>query len=238
MVSCVSIYVTLFWVLSLTYSAHQRFAAKQYGTFYFRTGILTQLLACESIRCCKVKDKIYTDSDLLDQNMLFFPIRLFWDKWFLLVVVALPNFGTKGPKVPMLYYFDPSGSYANDADVLDMGNRIRILLNIFWCQQFRPKVDKINNPFNKRSLPLKCFEGEEILIQFFWEFFKFHKISWNSQLVLNHPVHLGILVTLMLNHIVGIFQNLKNILKSKCRCCSMVIFLTIPVLSVWRHHNH
>ena len=107
--------------------------------------------------------------------MLFFPIRLFRDKCFLLVVVALPNFGTKGPKVPMLYYFDPSGSYANDADVLDMGNRIRILLNIFWCQQFRPKVDKINNPFNKRSLHLKCFEGEEIIIQFSGNFSNFIK---------------------------------------------------------------
>jgi hypothetical protein len=92
--------------------------------------------------------------------MLFFPIKLFRDVWSLFVVVALPYFGTKGPKVPMLYYFDPSGSYGNDADVLDKGNRIRVLLNLLWSQKFRSKVDKIDNPFNKRSLPLKCFKGE------------------------------------------------------------------------------
>jgi hypothetical protein len=98
--------------------------------------------------------------------MLFFPIKLFRDQWSLFVVVALPYFGKKGPKVPMLYYFDPSGNYGNHADVVDR-------LNLLWRQKFSSKVDKFENPFNKRSLPLKCFKGETIFILFVWEFFKF-----------------------------------------------------------------
>jgi hypothetical protein len=31
-----------------------------------------------------------------------------------------------------LYYFDPIGSYGDEADVLDKGNRIRVLLNLLW----------------------------------------------------------------------------------------------------------
>jgi len=147
-----------FSVMSLTYSANHRFTAKHYCTFYFRTGFFTQLLACKSNQWYKVINNVH--SDLLGKNMLFFPIKLFRDVWSLFVVVALPYVGTKGPKVPMLYYFDPSGSYGNDADVLDKGNRIQVLLNLLWSQKFRSKVDKIDNPFNKRSLPLKCFKGE------------------------------------------------------------------------------
>ncbi len=89
--------------------------------------------------------------------MLFFLIKLFRDQWSLFVAVALPYFGTKGRKVPMLYYFDPSGSYGDHADVLHRSNKIRQLLNLLWCQKFSSKVDKFDNPFNKRSLPLCCY---------------------------------------------------------------------------------
>ncbi len=109
--------------------------------------------------------------------MLFFLIKLFRDQWSLFVAVALPYFGTKGCKVPMLYYFDPSGSYGNHADVLNRSNKIQQLLNLLWCQKFSSKVDKFDNPFNKRSLPLKCFKGETIVFPFIWEFFKFQKFS-------------------------------------------------------------
>ena len=102
--------------------------------------------------------------------MLFFPIKLFRDQWSLFVAVALPYFGTKGRKVPMLYYFDPSGSYGNHADVLHRSNKIRQLLNLLWRQKISSKVDKFDNPFNKRSLPLKCFKGETIVFLFIWEF--------------------------------------------------------------------
>ncbi len=90
--------------------------------------------------------------------MLFFPIKLFRDQWSLFVAVALPYFGPKGRIVPMLYYFDPSGSYGDHADVLHRSNKIQQLLNLLWRQKFSSKVDKFNNPFNKRSLPLKCLK--------------------------------------------------------------------------------
>jgi hypothetical protein len=105
--------------------------------------------------------------------MMFFPIKLFRDQWSLFVVVALPYFGKRGRKVPMLYYFDPSGSYGNHADVVDRSNKIQQLLNLLWRQKISSKVDKFENPFNKRSLPLKCFKGETIFIPFVWEFSKF-----------------------------------------------------------------
>ncbi len=87
--------------------------------------------------------------------------------------MALSYFGKKGHKVPMLYYFDPSGSYGDHADVLDRSNKIQQLLNLFWRQKNSSKVDKFENPFNKRSLPLKCFKGETSFIPFVREFFKF-----------------------------------------------------------------
>ncbi len=88
-------------------------------------------------------------------------------------------------------------SYGDEADVLDKGNRIQVLLNLLWRQKFRSKVNKIYNSFNKRSLPLKCFKGEGNYHPFFWEFFKFWKIPSNSltlsyHLVLNRVVQLGI----------------------------------------------
>ena len=64
-------------------------------------------------------------------------------------------------------------SYGDEADVLDKGNRIRVLLTLLWRHKFRSKVNKIDNPFNKRSLPLKCFKGEGNYHPFFWEFSKF-----------------------------------------------------------------
>jgi hypothetical protein len=99
-------------------------------------------------------------SDLLGKDMLFFPVKLMKDVWSLFAVVALPYFGKKGVHVPMLYYFDPNGTFGNDEDIIDNGNRIRVLLNIMWRNKFNSKVDKIENPFNKRSLPLKCVKGE------------------------------------------------------------------------------
>jgi hypothetical protein len=73
--------------------------------------------------------------------MLFFPIKLFRDQWSLFVVVALPYFGKRGHKVPMLYYFDPSGSYGDHADVVDRNNKIQQLLNLLWHKKFSSKVD-------------------------------------------------------------------------------------------------
>ena len=105
-------------------------------------------------------------SDLLGKDMLFFPVKLMKDVWSLFAVVALPYFGKKGVHVPMLYYFDPNGTFGNDEDIIDNGNRIRVLLNIMWHKKFISKIDKIENQFNKRSLPLKCVKGERMFYLF------------------------------------------------------------------------
>jgi hypothetical protein len=135
-----------------------RLSAKHSGTYYFQTGFLTQLLALESNQWGQVISNIH--SDLLEKDMLFFPVQLTNDVWSLFAVVALPYFGKKGVHVPMLYYFYPNGTFENDEVIIDKGNRIRVLLNIMWRNKFNSKVDKIENPFNKRSLPLKCVKGE------------------------------------------------------------------------------
>ncbi len=152
--------------------------------------------------------------------MVFFLIKLFRDQWSLFVAVPLPYFRTKGHKVPMLYYFDPSGSYSNHADVLHRSNKIQQLLNLLWRQKFSSKVDKFNNPFNRRSLPLNCFKGETIVFLFIWEilnskknsdtlfsppiweFFTFWKFSWYP-LIFHHAY-------------LGVFQILKNFLIHSC----------------------
>ncbi len=146
--------------------------------------------------------------------MLFFPIKLVRDQWSLFVVAALPYFGKKGRKVPILNYFDPSGSYGNHADVVDRSNKIRQLINLLWRHKISSKVDKFKNPCNKRSLPLKWFKSETIFLLFVWEFFKFWKISWyyfivSSRSSGNFSNSEKFPDTLFLNH--GIFQIPKNI---------------------------
>jgi hypothetical protein len=60
------------------------------------------------------------------------------DVWSLFAVVALPYIRKDtGVHVPMLYYFDPNGTFGNDEDIIDKGNRILVLLNIMWRQQIQ-----------------------------------------------------------------------------------------------------
>jgi hypothetical protein len=154
-----------------------RLSAKHSGTYYFQTGFLTQLLALESNQWGQVISNIH--SDLLEKDMLFFPVQLTNDVWSLFAVVALPYFGKKGVHVPILYYFYPNGTFENDEVIIEKGNRIRVLLNIMWRNKFNSKVDKIENPFNKRSLPLKCVKGESRMTTFICpltlDFFKLRK---------------------------------------------------------------
>ena len=145
-------------VANIAPNPKHRFSAKHSGTYFFQTGFLTQLLALKSNQWGQVINNIH--SDLLGKDMLFFPVKSSNDVWSLFAIVALPYFGKKGVHVPMLYYFNPNGTFENDEDILDKGNRIRVLLNIMWRNKFNSKVDKIENPFNKRSLPLKCVKGE------------------------------------------------------------------------------
>lgn len=62
----------------------------------------------------------------------------------------------------MLCHFDPIGSSVDEAGITTMSEKIRQLLNVMWRNKFSSKVDKIENPFNKRTLPLKCLKGEHI----------------------------------------------------------------------------
>jgi hypothetical protein len=127
----------------------------------------------------KITAKLH--SDLMEQNLLFFPIKLFFNEWSLFVIVALPCIGKKSSIKPMLCNLDPIGNNGDNADTRTMSVKIRQLLNVLWQNKFRSKVDKIENPFNKRSLPLRCFKGMNIFItlikSYLWKFFKNGKIS-------------------------------------------------------------
>ncbi len=92
----------------------------------------------------------------MEQNLLFFPIKLFGNEWSLFVIVALLCIGKKSLIKPMLCYLDPIGNNSNNADIITMSMKIRQLLNVLWQNKFRSKVDKIENLYSKRSLPLKC----------------------------------------------------------------------------------
>ncbi len=64
----------------------------------------------------------------------------------------------------MLCYFDPVRSNANEHVILNMSMKIIQLLNVMWQNKFGSKLDKIENPFSKRSLPLWCPKGKNIII--------------------------------------------------------------------------
>ena len=54
-------------------------------------------------------------------------------------------------------------------------------------------VDKIEYPFSKRSLPLRCFKGKNIIIvliiSFLWQFFQNGKISRYSHVLCSLQYH-------------------------------------------------
>jgi hypothetical protein len=102
----------------------------------------------------------------------YFPIQLFKDKWSLFVVAALPWVGKNSNITPMLCYIDLVGKNSYDAKILHMSNKIRQILNVIWRNKFRSKVDKIENPYNHRSLPLSCVKGMILSIcGYFWNNF-------------------------------------------------------------------
>ena len=137
-----------------------RLTAKQNSVYSFRTGFLTRLVTFDVNQWTKITAKLH--SDLFDQNLLIFPVDLISNKWSFFVAVALPYVGKKTLKTPMLCHFDPIGSSVDEAAITTMSEKIRQLLNIMWRNKFSSKVDKIENPFNKRTLPLKCLKGEHI----------------------------------------------------------------------------
>ncbi len=103
--------------------------------------------------------------------------------------------GKNNTFTPMLCYFDPVRCNANKHVILNMSMKIRQLLNVMWRNKFGSKLDKIENPFSKRSLSLLCPKGKNIIIvsnnPLLWIFFQMWKIS-------------------KLNHIFFIFYLLQN----------------------------
>ena len=132
--------------------------------YSFRTGFLPQLVTFEVNKWPKIIAKLH--SDLLEQRLLFFPVDLISTKWSLFVVVALPYVGKNSSKTPMLCHFSPIGPIFDEAAIATMSEKIRQVLNVLWQNKFSSKVDKIENPFNKRTLPLRCFKGEYTDISF------------------------------------------------------------------------
>ena len=150
-----------------------RLTAKQNSVYSFRTGFLTRLITFDVNQWTKITAKLH--SDLLDQNLLIFPVDLISNKWSFFVAVALPYVGKKTLKTPMLCHFDPIGSSVDETAITTMSEKIRQLLNVMWRNKFSSKVDKIENPFNRRTLPLRSFKGEHsgialILFHLVWKF--------------------------------------------------------------------
>jgi hypothetical protein len=135
-----------------------RFTAEHKLTYSFRTGFLTQLLALDVNQWTKIITKLR--SDLLELNLLFFPIKLSSNEWSLFVIVAILHIRKKCLTTPMLCYFDPVGRNG-DADITNTSVKIRQLFNVLWQNKFHSKVDKIENPFNKGSLSLRWFSGKK-----------------------------------------------------------------------------
>jgi hypothetical protein len=99
-----------------------RFTATAKGAFSFRTGFLTQLMACETNHWKEVLTKL--NADLLQQNLLFFPIKLFGNQWSLFIAIALPCVGENNTCTPMLCYLDPAGNNGGQDVITNMSIKI------------------------------------------------------------------------------------------------------------------
>jgi hypothetical protein len=106
------------------------------------------------VECRCNTEKLVVFSNQLDQQQL----ALFF------VVIALPYIGKNNTFTPMLCYFDPVRSNANEHVILNMNMKTRQLFNVMWQNKFGSKLDKIKKPFSKRSLPLWCPKGKNIII--------------------------------------------------------------------------
>jgi hypothetical protein len=126
-------------------------------TYSFCTSFLAQLVACNLSQWSNITSKLY--SDVLMRSMVVFPIQLFKDKWSLFIVASLPWVGKNSTIMPMICYIDFAGRNSYDSKILHMSNKIRQILNVIWRNKYRSKVDKIENPYNHRSLPLRCVNG-------------------------------------------------------------------------------
>ena len=128
------------------------------GVFSFRTDFLTQLLARESQNWAEIVTKL--EVDLFQQNMLFLPIQILRNQTSIFIVIAEQNNGLNQRKPSILCYLDPTGKNGDQDFVTNISHKICLFLNVMWQSKFGAKVDIIQNPFSKRSLPLWCPKGE------------------------------------------------------------------------------
>jgi hypothetical protein len=131
------------------------------GVFSFQTGFLTQLLACESKNWAEIVTKL--EVVLFQQNMLFLPIQIIRNQTSVFIVIAEQNNGNNQHNPSILCYLDPTGKNGDQDFVRNISHKIRLFLNVMWQGKFGAKVDIMQNPFSKRSLPLWCPKGEYYL---------------------------------------------------------------------------
>ncbi len=118
-------------------------------------------LARESQNWAEIVPKL--EVDLFQQNMLFLPIQILRNQTLIFIVIAERNNGLNQHKPLILCYLDPTGKNGNQDFVTNISHKIRLFLNVMWQSKFGAKVDIIQNPFSKRSLPLWCPKGEYYL---------------------------------------------------------------------------
>ena len=104
------------------------------------------------------------DVNVFEQNILFLPTQVLQNQTSIFIIFALQNYGKNKQNPPILCYLDPTEKNVNQESVKNIGNKIRLFLNIMWQVEFGGKVDSIQNPFSKRSLPLWCPKGEYCMI--------------------------------------------------------------------------
>jgi hypothetical protein len=128
------------------------------GVFSFWTCFLTQLLARESKNWAEIVTKL--EAGLFQQDIFFLPIQILHNQTSIFIVIAEQNNGLNQHKPSILCYLDPTGKNGDQDYVTHISHKICLFLNVLWQSKFGKKVDIIQNPFSKRSLPLWCPKGE------------------------------------------------------------------------------
>ncbi len=138
-----------------------RFTSTVKRVFSFRTGFLTQLLARKSKNWAEIVTKL--EVNLFQQNMLFLPIQILRNQTLIFVFIAEQNNGLNQHNPSILCYLDPTRKNDDQDFVRNISHKICLFLNMMWRSKFGAKIDMIQNPFSKRSLPLWCPKGEYYL---------------------------------------------------------------------------
>jgi hypothetical protein len=95
--------------------------------------------------------------------MLFLPIQILRNQTSVFIAIAEQNNENNQRNPSILCYLDPTGKNGDQDVVRNISHKICLFLNVMWQSKFGAKVDIIQNPFSKRSLPLWCPKGEYYL---------------------------------------------------------------------------